>query len=83
MGKTCKFCLSEDLIPVHDHYIFCANCTAIYTSMILISKSCEHINDGSISVDRVPWYKELRQTFPYIIDDKCSECGKEAIADGW
>jgi len=51
--------------------------------MILISKSCEHINDGSISVDRVPWYKELRQTFPYIIDDKCSECGKEAIADGW
>jgi hypothetical protein len=82
-GIKCKFCGSENIVDVHEHYTFCTECTALYTKMILEKSNCKHISDSSITVERPPWYKKARESIAYIFNYKCSVCGKDAIADGW
>ena len=83
MEEKCKFCGSEEIEIVHEHYTFCKDCTVLYTDMFVIKKSCNHFSDSATVVEREPWYKEARGKFAYVQDDQCSVCGKEVIADGW
>lgn len=81
--ESCVFCNNLSIVLFHEHYIFCTNCSAIYTNMILQNSSCEHINNNSVVVERLPWYKQVIDNVAYIKDGKCSICGKDAVSDGW
>jgi len=85
--EKCYFCGSEEIIPHNEHYVFCKNCTAIYTQCAVAEKNCEHITKDSVSVERPPWFKKDRDSKAYIESfmgkTVCSVCGKEVIEGGW
>lgn len=86
-NEKCPFCKSEDVVSFKEHYSFCKECTAIYTSSAVVEKNCEHINKESVIVERPPWYKKDRDSVAYIIESediaKCSVCGAEVELGGW
>ena len=83
-GKdVCVFCNSSDTVRFKEHYTFCSECSAIYTSMIIQKKNCDHITDNTVVVEHEPWYKHIRDSKVYIIDGECSECGNAVVTDGW
>ena len=45
MKEKCYFCGNNRTIGFKEHYIFCPNCSAIYTFMIVQRKTCDHISD--------------------------------------
>ena len=84
--RECYFCGSEDIVGCHEHYIFCKNCTAFYTAMLVI-KNCGHLTDGVFPL-RMPWYESVRKlNKPYVKEKDgfqyCSICGKEVLVDDW
>lgn len=88
--EKCLFCASEDLVEFNEHYIFCKDCTAIYTDMILRKRECNCFGEDDYApvVDRYPWFKDWQLNYkgdgPFINPHgKCSGCGKKAEADGW
>ena len=85
--EKCVFCGSADVVNTHEHWTFCKECTALYTNMILQKSNCEHITKDSPFVERPPWYKNHRDSIPYIKGDtentRCSVCGANVESDGW
>lgn len=86
-GK-CHFCNEVELIRFGEHYIFCPNCSVIYTTMVLQSTSCEHIKEYTPAVSNDSWFPKYREMRTYIKyksydDQKCSVCGAPCEADGW
>ena len=85
--EKCCFCGSDDIVWHNEHYTFCKNCTAIYTHSMLQKTNCSHITEDSVCVDRPPWFRNARESVPYIKETDngqfCSVCGKKVIADGW
>lgn len=87
--EKCFFCGSNDTVEFNEHYVFCKDCTAIYTDMILQETECGcFINKSSaIVVERYPWFKDwfLRHKNGVFVTPKgkCAGCGKDVIADGW
>ena len=86
-GAPCYFCGNENIVRFHEHYIFCPECAAIYTKMIVWNMSCKHVLNDTPVVRSDCWYKENREAKVYIkvVDNKqiCSICGAECEADGW
>ena len=85
--RECYFCGKKETIRFHEHYTFCPNCSAIYTTSTIQQSGCKHIKDGIPEAIRAPWYKESRKK-TYITEEVegvqiCSVCGKECISDGW
>jgi hypothetical protein len=83
--EKCMFCNSTELLTFSEHWTFCKDCSAIYTDMMKCETHCEHIKSDTKTVDRLPWFKSARTGCKeaFIKDDKCSICGKTALADGW
>jgi len=83
---NCYFCDNEETILFHEHYVFCPNCSAIYTDLMILESNCKHVENGVPVALREPWYTKNRNT-PFIKEEgdmqKCSVCGKTCIADGW
>ncbi len=86
-NEKCVFCGSDDIVNTHEHWIFCKECTALYTNMMLQWAKCDHITEMSPFVERPPWYKNYRDSIPYVIGNtentRCSVCGAEVSMDGW
>lgn len=86
--ETCYFCGNRGGIGFKEHYFFCPYCSAIYTSMIVQRKSCNHITKDTPVTERPPWFKVFRLK-PHIltvngnVTQKCSICSKSVLADGW
>ena len=90
MSEKCYFCGCEDLTFTNEHYVFCHECMALYTEMMLQSSNCEHIEDGAPVVLHAPVYAKYRNK-PYILEapkgccpeQYCSVCGAGCVSDGW
>jgi len=87
INETCPFCGQRKIVEFDEHYLFCPNCAAIYTFMIVQDAKCSHVNDNTPVLFNQPWTKRFKG-FPFYIVDKdgkqtCGFCGKECIADGW
>jgi len=82
--KKCYFCDQPRTVRFNEHYTFCPNCSAIYSTMILQESHCEHFEgDQAIVIEFEPCYPEYRDK-PYIAcGDTCSVCGVNVCADGW
>lgn len=85
VDEECYFCKHSKTILFDEHFIFCPNCSTIYTFMWVYS-SCDHINDTTPVVLRKPW-KGYEANSVYMIDNgtskECSICGTICEADGW
>jgi|GEM_PF-7049265 len=90
--EECYFCGQPRTILFNEHYIFCPNCAAIYTNMMIQKSDCDHIKDGVPVVISNPWFsasdRKLAKTHIYLLDGVstlqfCSRCNSECIADGW
>jgi hypothetical protein len=87
--KPCYFCGNERTIQFgEDPYIFCPNCSAIYTFMT-VWDACSHCAEAPVLV-RYPWNDDkLDKPFIYaaLLDDqypyRCSECDQLIVAEGW
>lgn len=80
----CYFCNSKDTILFHEHYIFCSECSAIYTTYIVHNAGCGHIQKGIPTVLRLPWYEKARLAKVWLDDEYCcSICGSQSFVDGW
>lgn len=82
----CYFCNNEETVLFQEHYIFCPNCSAIYTDLMIQESNCDHIKNGVVVAIREPWYAKNRNVL--FIKEKnneqeCSVCGKPCVADGW
>jgi hypothetical protein len=93
VNEVCYFCDHEKTVLFNEHYSFCPDCSAIYTSMMAV-ESCPHFKDDVLVTTREPWFAHLREELrekgkAYIVEDEgnglgqCSICGKLCIADGW
>ena len=87
---SCFFCRNQALVKFHEHYLFCPDCSAIYTQNCIIDSVCGHIKGRTPTVIREPWYKNKRENAdPYITETPithrriCSVCAEEVVADGW
>ena len=88
MKEKCLFCKETDLVHFNEHYVFCKNCTAIYTNMMLtdVRCTCFVASTAAIVVERVPWFKDWWLKYnsgKFVHNGKCSKCGCDVIADGW
>lgn len=87
MEEKCYFCGSKDLIHHNEHYVFCKNCTAIYTETSVAETNCKHVVKHAVSAERQPWFKSVRNDKPCIITiggkSMCSVCGREVVEGGW
>lgn len=54
VNEECYFCGQLQTVRFAEHYIFCPNCAAIYTEMIVQESRCEHIKDGVPCVENTP-----------------------------
>lgn len=87
VDEKCYFCGHEQTVIFNEHYTFCPECSAIYTSMMVI-EGCDHIKSNAVIALRKPWFKDFKCDKPYIEEgdegnEVCSECGLSVIADGW
>lgn len=87
MVERCYFCNSKDIVHHNEHYIFCKDCTAIYTESSISETNCDHILKHAVIAERQPWFKSVRDKMPCVItvDGKtvCSVCDKKVIEGGW
>jgi hypothetical protein len=95
VSEKCYFCGKDETIVFHEHYTFCSNCSAIYTTTIIQSSGCKHIKGGVPRAIHEPWYKNARERKAYIkervvkhhhgeeIEQYCSICGSICTTDGW
>jgi hypothetical protein len=87
--KECYFCGNPTTVRFHEHYTFCANCSAIYTFMVVHEHNCIHIGAGTPVVSHPPWYETDKSwIYEYEEDDpgvffKCSVCHADCEVDGW
>lgn len=94
--KKCFFCDSSDLVRFAEHYMFCRNCTAIYTKITADPDTeCEHFHadldveedKSMVDVERLPWFKNIREkvikTKPFVMNGLCQMCGKKVNDAGW
>lgn len=86
--KPCYFCNHPKTVRFQEHWIFCPDCSAIYTFMI-VNEGCDHSKDAPV-LYRHPWFdRDTNKPFIYtaLLDDqfpyRCSECDELVIADGW
>lgn len=86
-SKPCYFCGNTSVVEFGEHHIFCPNCSAIYTFMILWD-ACAHVVDAPVLI-RYPWFDDkLDRPFVYaaLLDDpypyRCSECDRLVVAEG-
>jgi hypothetical protein len=79
---TCYFCGAiHTTIVIHEHYMFCKDCTALYTFHYDVT-GCEHVENKPVPrALRLPWYEKARIK-PYY-NSRCSVCKKRIRADGW
>ena len=98
IDEPCYFCDGGQLIGFNEHYLFCLNCSAIYTNMIIHKKECDHVveNETPVAI-REPWFESAGITHncslckAYLIEStdqpgithNCSLCWGQVIADGW
>lgn len=84
VNDKCYFCDHEETLVFNEHYTFCPECSAIYTSMMVI-EGCDHIQGNAIIALRKPWWKDFKTDKPFIDEDceVCSICGTGCVADGW
>lgn len=88
--ERCYFCNSTDLVFTHEHYVFCKDCMALYTTLIIREWKCGHLNIHSPVVLHQPIYAGLKNR-PHILlapenhtpSQYCSVCKKGCLADGW
>ena len=84
--EKCYFC-GTATIRFAEHWLFCPECAAIYTHMIVWETFCKHIKDRTPVVRSDCWYKEDREKKAYIKQSKgglhCSKCNEPVDADGW
>lgn len=94
--KICFFCDGQDLIRFAEHYMFCRNCSAIYTKITADPDTeCEHFrpdlaveeSKSMVDVERLPWFKSIREkvtrTKPFVMAGHCQMCGKKVADAGW
>ena len=85
--EKCYFCGQPRMVLFNEHYYFCPNCSAIYTSMIIQESNCEHIKKDTPYVSRSTWYGDDGKPYIHDTDDLkkqvCSICGAECVTDGW
>jgi len=87
--EKCYFCGQPRTVRFSEHWIFCPNCSAMYTFMIIVESNCDHIKDNIPYVIKEPWYNKMKHEKPYAHDTEdlkmqiCSVCGKECVMDGW
>lgn len=88
--EKCFFCDSTDTVEFNEHYVFCKDCTAIYTDMILKSVECSCFGNNNYApvIERYPWFVDwflkYENDYPFVTPTgKCSSCGEDVIADGW
>jgi len=53
--KKCYFCDQPRTILTNEHCIFCPNCMALYTFMLVRESNCEHIKNGVPTVRHSPY----------------------------
>lgn len=84
--EKCAFCGNLETVRFNEHYAFCPECAAIYTSMD-VEKGCEHIKEDALIVTHAPWFKDIREKIAHVvkIDNKdcCSICQKPVEIGGW
>jgi hypothetical protein len=87
--KPCYFCGHPQTIGFHEHFIFCPDCSAIYTFMLILEAVCDHVEKAPV-IYRHPWFdRDTNKPFIYAatLDDqypyRCSECDALVLADGW
>lgn len=84
--EPCAFCGNEETVCFNEHWSFCPECAAIYTTM-WFHKGCKHIKKTELVVRSEPWYKDVREKVAYTMDNdpkqRCSVCGKRNKLDGW
>jgi len=84
--EKCYFCGQPRTILFSEHYIFCPNCSVIYTNMILQESGCDHITKDTPYISKKPWYT-YSKAYIHDTDDLkkqvCSICGAECESDGW
>jgi nicotinate-nucleotide adenylyltransferase len=87
---SCFFCRNQKMVHFNEHYLFCPDCSAIYTFNCFVRPICDHVTKDSPTVEREPWYKNKRESAnPYIKETPithrriCSVCAEEVEADGW
>ena len=70
--EECYFCGQPRTIEFSEHYTFCPNCSAIYTTMIIQKSNCDHINNESRipTVVREPWFANDRDKLHIYNRDK-------------
>jgi hypothetical protein len=64
---------------------------ALYTSMIIYSRKCCHVDDDCPIALHAPTNRKIREKKPYVIDDhkerpgikSCSVCGAYVRTNGW
>ena len=88
----CPFCKQETTVGFNEHYHFCPNCTAIWTSMIVV-RGCKHLikNKSALFTERESWFKKTHKndSAPYAFEAGgmgnrfCSKCRAQVILDGW
>lgn len=85
--KSCYFCNHTKVILFQEHYIFCPDCTAIYTFMTIQKAFCEHIENAPV-IYRHPWFdRDTPKPFIYaaLLDDqspyRCSECDRAVVIE--
>ncbi|KKM80503.1 hypothetical protein LCGC14_1339270 [marine sediment metagenome] len=81
--RKCYFCDQPRTVQFDEHFIFCPNCSAIYSEQILQESHCKHFSgDSAIVVEFEPLFYPAKK--PYVVGgDICSECGTNVWADGW
>ena len=87
-NSKCYFCEEQQLILFSEHWTFCPGCSAIYSRMVLVKTTCEHIHEGIPVVENNCWFPVYREMKTYIKcfehdKQECSVCGATCYADGW
>jgi len=69
IDEECYFCKHPVTVLFNEHYNFCPNCSAICTFPMVQEINCTHINKRTPVAERPPWYREYRESKPYIYEE--------------
>ena len=69
IDEECYFCNHPITLLFNEHYSFCPSCSAIYAFPMVQKKNCSHVSDTTPVADHPPWFKEYRESKPYIYEE--------------
>jgi hypothetical protein len=86
--KPCYFCGHPQTVGFKDHFVFCPNCLAVYTFVMVHEAKCEHVKVGTPAMIRLPdaFVAIEDKEFFYGTRDgqyRCATCDTESVIDGW